>query len=113
MSKEKKIVELNDEELSKVSGGGVPTNANGEYVITQYDWYRQKRGEIGSSAPVNIYALESKITSNIYDSVFVYYRQAGGLGGISVGAEDKYVTISYLINNFDFVENTSMDPHLI
>ena len=107
MSKEKKIVELTDEELSKVNGGGVPTNANGEYVINEGDEYAQCGG--GPNAASNFYALESIITSDPNAQVYVCKRQPMG---ISTYVSDIYVSISFL-NSLNFKGNNIIDPHTI
>ena len=107
-SEENKTFELKDEDLEKVTGGGVSTNSNGEYVVNKGDLYKRIGGD-RSSYPCNYYALESKTTKDPQDTVYVCRRQAGG---VTIDMSDTYVTISFL-NTLSFVENCNFDPHLL
>ena len=107
MSEENKIVELNDEQLDKVTGG-ISTDANGNYVLNQYDRFRTP-SENGSQNQTSYVVLQAISTKNLDDKVYCCRIQSAT---IPPTLSDEHVTISYL-NTLTYTGNYYINPHEI
>ena len=104
MSEEKKIVELKDEELEKVSGGFIIPNEQGEYTFTRGDVYRQSTTEAYTEY-VEVVVLQSITTSNMSDSVLCLCRSS------KCQVREEEVSIFVFAMELIFDKHISYDPY--
>ena len=104
MLEENKTVELTDEELEKVTGGLSP-NADGYYVLNQYDEFKQSAQGIDNQSTYVV--LQAVTTNNVNQNVLCCSIQAECIPPRLI---DGYVTISFL-STLTYCGNYWCNPH--